>query len=53
MDSFYIDLYLYGVATGFLACLAIVAWWDDFHAKRELKKQERKAALQHKDRAQP
>jgi hypothetical protein len=48
MAQWVIDLFLAGVTVGFLGCLCVVAFWDNFHAWREVKREERKAALRHK-----
>jgi len=48
MDAWVVNLFLAGVGVGFIVCLCIVAFWDDFHAKREVKREERKAALRKK-----
>lgn len=45
LEQWVIDLFLAGVIIGFLACLCIVAFWDNFHAWREVKREERKSQL--------
>lgn len=45
MDPTLVDIYFGGVITGFIGCLLVVAFWDGFHAMRELKRVERKTEI--------
>jgi len=51
MEPWVIELFLAGVGTGFLVCLCVVAFWDDFHAKRDVDREQRKSELRRRKQA--